>query len=129
MTEQEQLNAWFQTVWNYFVVHKNKASVEKIDINRHHCFLRSPEGRKCAIGVLIPDDKYTEDMETMQVLQALHKAGVIEQQIPQNYAVLLSLLRQAHDTSVSYEDFTGQFKKAMELIAVRFHITYQAGST
>ncbi len=39
------------------------AKMEKSENESGICRYRGPEGRKCFIGVGIPDDKYTPDME------------------------------------------------------------------
>lgn len=40
----------------------------------HGCLYRGPEGRKCAIGWLIPDEKYIPEMENY----SLRSSGILE---------------------------------------------------
>ena len=51
----------FNKVWNWFIVKKNKKSTENSFPNR--CKYRGTQDRKCAIGVLIPDNRYIKDMD------------------------------------------------------------------
>lgn len=53
MTEQE--------VFNRVAVHL--LSQKKRSEDKFGCLYRSPEGLKCAIGCLIPDEKYSPSME------------------------------------------------------------------
>ncbi len=39
------------------------------------CLYRGPNGKKCAIGVLIPDEKYTPHLEGQRAVEVLHLCG------------------------------------------------------
>lgn len=51
----------FDRVWNHFVVEGNPLSISR-DIEGS-CLYRGPDGTKCAVGLLIPDELYSPDME------------------------------------------------------------------
>ncbi len=48
----------FNKVWDWFVVQKKPASIKPGSplYKRLECLYRGPNGEKCAVGVLIPDD-------------------------------------------------------------------------
>jgi hypothetical protein len=56
MTKQEI----FDKVWNHFIVEKNPVG---FDNETNVCMYRNAEGYKCAVGILIPDDEYSEFIE------------------------------------------------------------------
>lgn len=56
MTGQEA----FDRVWQWFVVDKNNPS---IDPGTRMCVYRGPDGTRCALGVLLPDDLYSPHLE------------------------------------------------------------------
>jgi hypothetical protein len=56
----------FNTVWNHFVVGCGKPSYKPRDGSNSagvECMYRGPNGAKCGIGILIPDDEYNEKFE------------------------------------------------------------------
>ena len=59
------------------------------------CAYRTPDGLKCALGHLIPDDKYRPDMESWGVNDLLENQ-VLTPQGPRN---LLYQLQAIHDTT------------------------------
>jgi hypothetical protein len=76
-------------------------------INSHlgmDCKLRSPDGKKCALGWLIPDEKYTPDMDTCSA----------EWPLPDITQSLLNDMRAAHDHSFSPRDMWSCFRRIAE---------------
>jgi hypothetical protein len=62
LTNQEAFNE----VWNWFVVEKHPKSVGEPGsryVLGNDCKYRGPNGNKCAIGVLIPDELYDEEWD------------------------------------------------------------------
>ena len=55
MTNQEILDK----VANHLLTQNEKAYNE----DEHSCAYLDPEGRKCAVGCLIPDDQYSKELE------------------------------------------------------------------
>jgi len=55
MTNQEILDK----VANHLLIQNEKAWNE----NEHSCAYLDPEGRKCAVGCLIPDEQYSKELE------------------------------------------------------------------
>lgn len=60
------------------------------------CQYRGPNGTKCAIGCLIPDENYTDYSEGYAVVEALEQMGLVDQFPHTN---LLSALQSVHDGS------------------------------
>ena len=58
MTNQEA----FDKVWDYFVAQGNESAMEGLT-----CRLRTRDGRKCAIGCLIPDKVYEPYMDRLTI--------------------------------------------------------------
>lgn len=50
----------FDIVWKHFITDKNPFSVNQ---DTNSCRYRGPNDTKCAIGVLIPDNVYTDRIE------------------------------------------------------------------
>lgn len=78
------------------------------------CKLRSPDGKKCALGWLIPDEEYTPDMDTWGS----------EWPLPDISQDLLNDMRQGHDHSFSPRDMWSCFSRIAE--KYRFPFTHPA---
>lgn len=60
--------------------HLRKQNAKSVDADSR-CFYRGPNGLKCAVGFLITDEAYSEDIESMsadsvEVCAALEKSGI-----------------------------------------------------
>lgn len=67
---------------------------------RPHCQYRGAEGRKCAIGVLIPDGLYDPEMDAgsgMRVDQILDRYPAVRKLLDGVSPLMLSELQQTHD--------------------------------
>jgi hypothetical protein len=93
---------------------------------RHTCAYRAEDGKKCAVGVLIPDSFYTPAMEgrTAQTLarifpDALRAAGVD----PERDSDFLTSLQMVHDNAaITYYlcgNFMSTFMERMGYLAKR----------
>lgn len=61
------------------------------------CLYRSPDGRKCAVGALIPDDIYEEAMEGLSITGLVSNyERVLPSAITANHE-LLGMLQESHD--------------------------------
>lgn len=75
------------------------------DVGLYSCRYRGPDGKRCAAGWLIPDDKYREFLEeksarALVVEAALKDSGILEEDMD-----LVSELQAIHDSYVnSYND-------------------------
>ena len=87
----------FDLVWDHFITRKQPRSISKDG----RCSYRSRRGAKrCAIGVLIPDDRYDRSFDSDKVrLTAVLKQAKIK--IDVDFA---SQLQITHDRSANRED-------------------------
>jgi hypothetical protein len=98
----------FDKVWQYAVIEDKPLSFVKDGVQ---CLYRSPEGNKCWIGCLIPDEIYEPDMDdsldylalSIENVRARHKSlRKLFHRIPNEF---LGQLQAAHDSIVSrYSD-------------------------
>jgi hypothetical protein len=82
------------------------------------CCFRSAEGKKCAIGRFIPDEKYSNDMENTPIYQlkanGIFSADIID--LPENYLVHI---QNFHDSDVCWgyeKELTWQGRERLEII-------------
>lgn len=66
------------------------------------CLYRSPDGLKCAAGILIPDEEYTKEMDVHGDWLILVENELVENKFADEIAVL----QEIHDYGVSGEDNT-----------------------
>ena len=78
------------------------------------CLYRGPNGRKCAIGHLIPDDKYKQKMEGDNIF-----ARSIRSLFPVKQLSMLGDLQEAHDHPAS----ATRRRKAFERVAKQYGLT------
>ncbi len=95
MTSQEI----FDKVWNWFVVEKHAPSY---DTELRCCRYRDPSGNKCAVGVIIPDEKYEKEMENTTLQQLSMQFGFSDN------LFLMARLQSAHDDAVHVNKATGE---------------------
>lgn len=123
----------FQKVWDHFIKDDGKPSVLRSGENQFRFFLKSPNGTRCSIGILIPDGLYEDRFETCDFLQVLNLVGVIPNQITREFAMFLQMLQQAHDSAALMEDdlvlFKATMKHNLEQTAKAFNIDYIQGTS
>jgi hypothetical protein len=79
-------------------------SIEVDDEGEEYCLYRGPEGRMCAVGVLIPDELYRKSMEYQNSNSLLETPRYgFPAWMTDNKQLLLSLQR-VHDSSLNWED-------------------------
>lgn len=92
----------FNLVWKHFIEEKNPASYEPALERAHEnpCRYRrsgqADDPIRCAVGLLIPDEKYTSDLEgygVQTVLRAMHIRATCAE------AIFLNDLQATHDES------------------------------
>lgn len=88
----------FDSVWNHFIRDKNPAAVDKpYGQDRNYCYYRTDDGRKCSVGVLIPDEVYNEFVEGCSV-ESLHgDEGWFRETYGHIDLAFLIELRECHD--------------------------------
>lgn len=97
MTPQEI----FDTVATHLFTQGEQAKTINED-GESMCAYRSPEGKKCAVGCLIPDELYRDDMEGCTASTIADDDYGLPAWFATNYA-LLSSLQRAHDFDENWE--------------------------
>lgn len=57
-------------------IEQGQGSFVPIGDKQVKCLYRNPEGLKCAVGQIIPDELYTHDMESMRVSDICSVIGI-----------------------------------------------------
>lgn len=78
------------------------------------CMYRTPEGRKCAVGCLIPDGLYDSDMENRTASEVKHW-GTLDEYLANVDGEFLEAAQYAHDhESHSAEEFVHRLDEVAE---------------
>lgn len=103
----------------------NKEAAKKLfDIDTKEkalCVYRSPGGKRCAAGILIPDDQYSSSMEGMIFEQVLNKYPQIDNDgsLKENLG-LITELQSIHDT-----DSCVEWESRFKLLADKYDLKYK----
>lgn len=84
-----------------------------------HCLYRAPNGHKCLIGALIPDDLYTPDMEELAPDEVPINA---DPAIPNHILIELQFL--VHDHASGMRDFMREVEYQAQLFAKNYGLEY-----
>jgi hypothetical protein len=79
-------------------------SIEVDDEGEESCLYRGPEGRICAVGVLIPDELYQGSMEHQNSDMLLETECYAFPAWMSGNQRLLRSLQRVHDSSINWED-------------------------
>ena len=126
-----------QEIFDTVAVHLLKQGVRSVDLN-NVCLYRGPNGLKCAVGALIPDELYAPEIEGVSVLtttydvsnetnprvallnQLLKKLGIAPCSDEKR---LLIRLQYIHD-SISYDPTS--WRALLLKVAVKFNLNTHA---
>lgn len=87
-----------------------------------HCFYRSPDGLKCAVGFLIPDEKYS--VEKMEMFPAGYR--IIREALGADAGEIAFLdMMQSHLHDDQCDDLSGLENAARDFAAI-WKLTYTA---
>jgi hypothetical protein len=86
------------------------------------CMYRTPDGRKCAIGALIPDEAYNPNCEAAPVSDLfIHHPKMMQASgLRSEDQDLLSDLQVAHDDTATGDNFLVDLSRAMRAIARKY---------
>jgi hypothetical protein len=116
MTKQEIFNK----VWEHFITNKSEPSTAK-DYPNYGCMFRKdliPDNKtRCAVGLFIPDDEYTPDME-INVSTTVHK---VASDLAIDSAFLYNL-QFAHDSAAALSRDNDKFFELIRSELVDFAI-------
>jgi len=90
--------------------------------DKGQCYYRGPEGLKCAVGWVISDNEYDENMEFKSVTDLLEGGQLPCSLTP--HVKLLSRLQIAHDNWGEHKD-TEVFKNVLKRIATERKLQYE----
>lgn len=89
-----------QAIFNAVATHLFRQGKPAYSFDEHACMYRTPDGLKCAVGCLIPDELYTPLMEFQAAGNLITYASVRGYQLPEFIeanARLLRELQEVHD--------------------------------
>lgn len=89
------------------------------------CLYRGPNGTKCAAGHLIPDDLYTNYMDTGPLEPVVRAIGLSE------HIKLIDALQIAHDSNFLFDtdQFVPEFRREAILVAERYGLDPSVATT
>jgi hypothetical protein len=115
-----------QEIFDKVVTHLRKQNAKSVG-DHQECLYRSPDGGMCAVGCLIPDSEYNEDIEGVgihsfqNVFKSLHErlleSVLGSSGISKRSYKLLSELQDVHD-DYSVEDW----ERELTLVAKNFKL-------
>ena len=94
--------------------------------NGEHCLYRGPEGRKCAVGILIPDEAYNPEWDHYIPFRGLYDTEVLDSEgdspsaeglvrasvFPEHLTTLLMDLQKIHDQAEPRD-----WRRQLEIVA------------
>lgn len=96
-----------------------------LENNSNECLYRGPQGRKCAVGFLIPDSSYSSAMEGRGIDSLIEDfGGVLPRAILDNSSLLLRL-QQLHDSYIPSPSFTFREHLLYELTGLAVEQKFQ----
>ena len=105
---------------------KKKSVLPDSDGDESQCQYLSPEGDKCAIGLLIPKGKYKKrfDLESVHPLEVLYHVGLLPAKNDNEMRSFLGDLQRCHDTCLSTEGepFWKEFSDNVRVTCKRFKL-------
>lgn len=90
------------------------------------CLYRGPNNTKCAVGILIPDDKYTPSMENLYPYQLVEQHGVDFGDVETDF--LYDAQNRLHDSPACepLENFIAEVKDNAQALARKWKLTCSA---
>jgi hypothetical protein len=109
-----------QEIFNTVLFGLRKQGVASVEPGKG-CRYRGPNGTKCAVGMLIPDDKYHWEIETLGTSDAKVQA-CLPFAMDSTVHHLLSMLQSAHD--IDLRQSMEEWEIRMANIAHYFNLEY-----
>lgn len=113
-----------QTIFDTVVRHLGRQGHPAMN-GAGRCVYRAPDGSKCAVGCLIPDELYRPEMDTGSECGSSFGVGSLDEyfKLPDYFAPnggLLSVLQNSHDGWAQYG--LGVMLKRLQKIAEQFNL-------
>jgi hypothetical protein len=90
MTHQQALDQ----VWDHFIVGQAPPGLEPSRDGEFMCWYRTPNGCRCAVGVLIPDEQWNDKYEDLEVWELREVLSDLFGNLDTDF---LELLQECHD--------------------------------
>lgn len=105
----------FDTVRDHLLKQMKKSKTQGPAVTM--CLYRSPKGLACAVGCLIPDSIYSEDMEGQDIEDLLAEGSWFGDQLDhlRPHVELLMDLQEVHDTN-----YPSSWKKKLDAVAQKY---------
>jgi hypothetical protein len=98
------------------------------------CLYRGPDGRKCAIGHLIPDDVYDPEMEGRGITTTATTSRIRKFLVSQGWDSVEDIyfllgLQEIHDNASMSRDFINDFIEYAAMFAAKYNLSTSVLST
>lgn len=116
------LQSIFDTVWNHFIVNE---TLPGMDVSGACAYKagEEPNCRKCAVGILIPDELYEPEMEgepASTLVTSWDSLIPLFSQIPEDF---IDDLQHAHDDSIGADlPFHKKFELSLLMLASQYEL-------
>lgn len=117
------LPATDQEAFNFVLYTLSRQGKRSVDTRTETCQYRSEDGSKCAVGHMIPDDKYHKGLEYIGVQTHSVRAALDPVFVDVN-KFLLFYMQDAHDTADDGDEFGPSFRNKMRTVAKTFKLEY-----
>ena len=104
-----------QEVFDKVATHLLTQNFKSVDDFGRCCLYRGPEGTKCAVGILIPDEQYNPSMEHHTVQTLIDKFPMPE--YFNRDKIMLIALQRIHDS-----DLVSTWKLQLEIVSVVYNL-------
>ena len=114
-----------QQIYETVVKHQRKQGQKshlKLSDGNYSCRYRDPEGRKCAIGCLIPDIEYVKEMEGKDVgdLISGNLLNLLRSAEFYRHRKLLDGLQKIHDKANSFDEWERQWRMLADDMQLKY---------
>jgi len=100
-----ELQLIYDTVTNHLLTQKSRSILGSGYGDTNICAYRGKDNLKCAVGILIPDEIYTPQMEGKGLRELIDEFNSIDNLFPtQDEQSLLSMLQIIHDNSSNWDE-------------------------
>jgi len=107
----------YTTVFNHLKNGGRQSAVPHANGIGSKCLYRGPDGAKCFIGLLIPDDKFEHEWDNgKSALDLVHEGKIIvEGKNKDRSGYFLKRMQQMHDAEENWDTNSGEFIAWKEL--------------
>lgn len=111
----------FDTVAKHVFAQGERAGIKSPNGN-FSCQYRTPTGKKCAAGALLPDEYYHNDMEGTNWQSICQDGGFLIPDWMAEHSILIDDLQTAHDTKENWKS-VNSMKTVFRQIAQKYNLS------